>query len=260
MVFYTCVPLPSHWPVELARIARWAPWVGVIIGLFLGGLSLGLAWIGLPDAPRSVLMVVVWIGITGGLHFDGAMDTADGLGVYAAGATPEARRDRRLEVMADSRSGAFGVMAALSLFSLKGAAIFALPTLPTEHPWLMVWPLICAAVWGRWGQLWAIARYVYLKPNGKGAFHKVSSKFPQDFAPGLVSIVAVTLYPLSQNIQLGWFTGASLGWGLVVSLGVATWFNHRLGGHTGDSYGAVVEWTEALVLIGLTVLIQRFLG
>lgn len=254
MVFYTCIPFPSHWPVELARIARWAPWVGVIIGLVLGGLNLGLMRLGLPDAPRSVLIVVAWLGMTGGLHFDGAMDTADGLGVCPSEQNRDSIRDRRLEVMADSRSGAFGVMAALSIFSLKIAAI---STLPTHAPWLMIWPLIGGALWGRWGQLWAIACYPYLKPRGKGAFHRASSKFPQDFGPGLLGILGVTLYPLSQGITLAWVAAASLGWGLLVSMGSAAWFNARLGGHTGDSYGAVVEWTEALVLVGFTAIFQR---
>ncbi|MFM7615455.1 MAG: adenosylcobinamide-GDP ribazoletransferase, partial [Synechococcales cyanobacterium] len=34
---------------------------------------------------------------------------------------------------------------------------------------------------------------------------------------------------------------------------IGAWFNHQLGGHTGDTYGAVVEWTESLLLIGLTL-------
>ena len=41
--------------------------------------------------------------------------------------------------------------------------------------------------------------------------------------------------------------------GFAIALLTGWWFAKRLGGHTGDSYGAIVEWTEALVLCGLTV-------
>ncbi|MDJ0730866.1 MAG: adenosylcobinamide-GDP ribazoletransferase, partial [Crocosphaera sp.] len=43
------------------------------------------------------------------------------------------------------------------------------------------------------------------------------------------------------------------GIGMAIALGVGAWFNHRFGGHTGDTYGAVVEWTEAFVLCLLSI-------
>ncbi|NJN21573.1 MAG: hypothetical protein HC812_10830 [Leptolyngbya sp. RL_3_1] len=106
VVFYTCLPLPHHWPFDFRGIARYAPWVGLLLGLLLGGGDWVLRGLGLPIGTRSALIVAAWVGLTGGLHLDGAMDTADGLAVM----DPE----QRLGVMADSRSGAFGVMAAIA--------------------------------------------------------------------------------------------------------------------------------------------------
>ena len=156
IAFYTCIPIPTAWPLEFRRVALWAPFVGILLGGLLGLLDLGLQAIAVPVFTRSAILVVAAMGLTGGLHLDGAMDTADGLGVF----DPE----RRLEVMADSRSGAFGVLAAIAIVLLKTVALTDLE----NHRWFV---LMAVAGWGRWGQLLAIARYPYLKPTGKGAFH-----------------------------------------------------------------------------------------
>jgi adenosylcobinamide-GDP ribazoletransferase len=237
IVFYTVLPVPAS-NLNFQRVARWVPLVGILIGVLLVALGLFLEKIGMPALTTSALVVAAWVGVTGGLHLDGAMDTADGLAVM----DPE----RRLDVMADSRSGAFGVMAAVLLLLIKTAA---LTDLSTEHWWV----LVLAAGWGRWGQQVAIARYPYLKAVGKGAFHKTALPTFRAVLPGLVLLTGVTL-------SLAGLVGMLLG-GVVlnlvspaIALLVAAYFHHRLGGHTGDTYGAVVEWTEALVLVTGTLL------
>jgi adenosylcobinamide-GDP ribazoletransferase len=239
MVFYTCLPLPPSWPYDFRGIARYAPLVGLVIGGLLGigdGLLVGL---GVPLGARSALVIVIWLGLTGGLHLDGAMDTADGLAVMA----PE----RRLQVMADSRSGAFGVMAAIALLGLKLMALVDLH----QGRWFV---LMAAAAWGRWGQVVAIARYPYLKPEGKGAFHKTHAHPRVDWILGWGSIVGLSLVAATLG-QLSWLlvVGVALG-GMVLAISTAAWFHRQLGGHTGDTYGAVVEWTEALLLCCATAL------
>lgn len=239
ILFYTCLPLPRTWPTAFDGLARAAPLVGMLLGGMLSGADSGLGRLGTPALLRSVLVVLLGLWLTGGLHLDGAMDTADGL------ATPEPQR--RLTVMADSRSGAFGVMAAIAILLLKVTALAAL----TQHRWFA---LMMAAGWGRWGQQWAIARYPYLKPEGKGAFHKQAIRSVRDTLPGGSLLIGLSLLSLG----LGWISvQAALGaafWGLALALAVPAWLNHRLGGHTGDTYGAVVEWVEAGVLVGMTML------
>ena len=239
IAFYTCLPIPPTWALEFQGVARLAPGVGLLIGGFLGLLDLGLQAIALPVLTRSALIVVAWIALTGGLHLDGAMDTADGLAVL----DPE----RRLEVMADSRSGAFGVMAAIALVLLKTAA---LNDLAADRGWV----LMAAAGWGRWGQLVAIARYPYLKPMGKGAFHKESIHSLWDALPSLLALLSlsglqVALHPTQWPVAVGMAMG-----GMAIAWLTGAWFNHKLGGHTGDTYGAVVEWTEAFLLCLLVAL------
>jgi len=234
IAFYTVLPVPLTWPAEFEQVSRFAPLVGVLIAGLLSLVDAGLRWLAMPDLMRSVVVVLLWLAITGGLHLDGAMDTADGLAVT----DPE----RRLAVMADSRSGAFGVMVAVALLALKVAAIATL-----QQP--LGWMLVLATGWGRWGQQVAIACYPYLKPTGKGAFHKTAIPNWRGTLPGLFLMLGFALAAL-----MGW--PGIRGHGLLPGLGggaiaclTAAWFHQRLGGHTGDTYGAVVEWTEALTLV-----------
>ncbi|MEM6437307.1 MAG: adenosylcobinamide-GDP ribazoletransferase, partial [Cyanobacteria bacterium P01_D01_bin.115] len=84
--------------------------------------------------------------------------------------------------------------------------------------------LLTATGWSRWGQVVAIARYPYLKRDGKGAFHKAHAQSKTD-----------------------WLVGTVLSGGTIALL-TGAWFSHQLRGQTGDTYGAIVEWTEALLL------------
>lgn len=237
IVFYTVLPIPTS-NLSFQRVARWVPLVGVLIGTLLAALDLCFWKIGVPALTASALIVAAWVGVTGGLHLDGAMDTADGLAVM----DPE----RRLEVMADSRSGAFGVMVAVLLLLIKTTA---LTDLPVDQGWV----LILAAGWGRWGQQVAIARYPYLRPNGKGAFHKAALPNLRSVLPGFVLLSGLSVLLAGLNGMLRW--GLALSFvSPAIALLIAAYFHHRLGGHTGDTYGAVVEWTEALVLVVGTLL------
>ncbi|WP_234488503.1 adenosylcobinamide-GDP ribazoletransferase [Oxynema sp. CENA135] len=233
IAFYTCLPVPLSWTLEFRGIARFAPLVGLGVGALLALFDALLHLLDMPILTRSVLIVGIWIAITGGLHLDGAMDTADGLAVQ----DPQ----RRLEVMADSRTGAFGTIAAIAIILLKTAALNDLDSSRAIA-------LMAAATWGRWGQLVAIARYPYLKATGKGAFHKESMHSPWDLLPGLA--IAIALSVIQGSVGGGdWSLAIGMASaGSAIAILTGAWFNQQLGGHTGDTYGAVVEWTEALLL------------
>ncbi|MBW4459739.1 MAG: adenosylcobinamide-GDP ribazoletransferase [Nodosilinea sp. WJT8-NPBG4] len=233
ILFYTKLPLPPGWEPRFEGIAPLAPVVGLGIGLGLVATDLALAQLGMLTLTRSALVIGLGVWVTGGLHLDGAMDTADGLAVM----DPQ----QRLTVMADSHSGAFGVMAALAILGLK---TLALAELATGRGWV----LVAAMVWGRWGQVVAIARYPYLRAEGKGALHREHLRSPQDWLLGLALALGIHgLWIWRQPNQI-LLNGISLAGGLVFSLLIGAWLNRRLGGHTGDTYGATVEWTETLLL------------
>lgn len=245
IAFYTCLPMPTSWALDFQKVACFAPLVGIGIGGLLGLLDLSLDWAGLPILTRSALIVAVWIAITGGLHLDGAMDTADGLAVTEP--------KRRLDVMADSVTGAFGAMTAVTIILLKTAALSDL----NHIRWLS---FVLAAGWGRWSQQVAIACYPYLKPTGKGAFHKAAIRSLWDTLPSLLILLGLSISPLllssstfqPTRIIVLFVLLASFG-GFALALLLPAWLNRKLGGHTGDTYGAVVEWTETLFVVMLTI-------
>jgi adenosylcobinamide-GDP ribazoletransferase len=241
LVFYTVIALPSTWPLDFNRIARWAPWIGLLIGMLLAGINLLLLQLPLSAFLRGVMVLCAWIAITGGLHLDGVMDTADGLAVL----DPE----RRLAVMSDSRTGAFGVMAAVMLILLKVGAIAQL-TSPRDSLVLVLVP-----VWGRWAQFLAIVLYPYLKTEGKGAFHRRSLQLPQDLWTSFILLIGIgaTLAVVEPHQWFQHLGGFSLS--LFGSWAIGAWFYRQLKGMTGDSYGAIVEWTEAAMICCLSVLI-----
>ncbi|MEB3292452.1 MAG: adenosylcobinamide-GDP ribazoletransferase [Synechococcales bacterium] len=234
VMFYTIVPVPARWGQDFVGIVRFAPGVGMMLGLGLGLLETGLQQGGMPNLTRCGLIVALWLGLTGGLHLDGAMDTADGLAV----GDPQ----RRLAVMADSRTGAFGVMVAVVILGLK---VLGLSEIDDSSRGLV---LGLAAAWGRWGQWWAIAWDPYLKSEGKGAFHKLAMRSIWDAVPG-----ALVLFSISGFVSLWDPTLMTLAWGLGLggcgcALGIGRWLRCQLGGQTGDTYGAIVEWTEVAMI------------
>lgn len=212
--------------------------VGLLIGSLLTSIASLLELTGMPDFTRNVLTVAAWVFLTGGLHLDGAMDTADGLGVT----NPE----RRLEVMKDSATGAFGAIAGIIILLLKTVSLTEI-SLPL---WLV---LLSTAGWARWGQVWAIAFYPYLRATGKGSFHQENLRLPQDILLGLIVLLGFSGLWLTVDYLSWWQIGSIVLGNIAIALATGYYFHQQLGGHTGDTYGAVVEWSEALILCFLTL-------
>lgn len=228
-VFYSVLPA-WPWPAPtFQRIARFAPWIGLLIGALQGLLWIGLSRLGWPAVACAPGVVALGIQLSGGLHHDGLIDTADGLGAPA---------DRRLEAMKDSRVGASGVLALAMVLLLQ---IGALVQLDAQAPVA----LCLAAFWGRVSPLWAMARFDYLRADGTAGFHRHHGQPLQDGIPAVLALVVLAL--LIAPIQL--LIGAP------VAVLLATVLGLKLGGHTGDSYGATLVLTEVFTLLLLALLI-----
>jgi adenosylcobinamide-GDP ribazoletransferase len=240
-IFYTSIPLPGLIiePEDFWGMAPWIPVVGLGLGSLLVGIN-QLLLLFFPDPVRAGLVVGAWIVMTGGLHLDGVADVADGLAVDPH--HPHVLT-RRLAVMSDSRVGTFAVLALILVILLKWSSLWGNPR------WTF---LLLTPAWGRWGQLVAIVAYPYLKLEGKGKLLKDSTQW-SDLWPVTLLLGAATLGLVVVNgsfLRIGIWTGMILG----SALGVGFWFASQLGGHTGDSYGATVEWTESLGLVWATFL------
>ena len=235
-VFYSVLPAWPRLRPRFERIARFAPWIGLVLaGLQALLWALTESW--LAPAAQVALVLALDLVLTGGLHTDGVMDTADGL---AAG-------ERSLEAMGDSRVGASGVQAFAVLLLLRSAALLSLAGLAPAGEVALA--LIWAAVWGRIAPLLAIAWFPYLRPAGTAGFHRQHwCGLARELRPSLLLLGVLTLLGGAPSwAGPGWFWQ---GWlGLLPALLVPVWLGRRLGGHSGDSYGACVEWSDSLALL-----------
>ena len=228
-IFYSVLPA---WPVptpRFERIARFAPWIGAVLGALQA-----LLWWGLegrvPLVAQVALVLALGLWLSGGLHMDGVMDSADGL---AAG-------DRCLEAMADSRVGASGVQALVLVLLLLTAA---LALLGAAAPMALVWAAVCARV----APLPAMAWFPYLRPGGSAAFHRAhGASLAVELRPALLLLPGLLLLPWPGQAPWPVPTGLVA---VVPALLVPVALGRRLGGHSGDTYGACVEWTESLGLL-----------
>jgi len=215
-------------PQEMGRAAGWFPLVGLVLGGVLYALALGSGKI-FPPPVVAVIVLATWLLLTRALHFDGFLDTCDGL---FGGFTPE----RRLEIMRDSHVGAFGVAGGGLLLLAKFTAINSLP-----HPFgLMLAPLL-----GRWILSIAIFAYPYAREKGLGRDMKDNVRWPQITLATVITLLAAGLIS-------GW-AGllAFLLAGLTLWLGAA-FILRRIPGLTGDSYGALCELAELIILLLFT--------
>ena len=227
-IFYTVLPAWPWPPPRFRRIARFAPWIGLLIGSLQAALWWVLRELGWSPIALAPLVIGFGIWLSGGLHHDGLMDTSDGL---AAGG------ERRLIAMEDSRVGASGVLALVMLLFLEMAALIHLGSSAPIA-------LLLAGFWARVAPLWAIGRFDYLRPEGSAAFHRRHGRPLLDAVPALVAV------PL-----LAWLSDPlSVLAGLPVAVLCAERLGRRLGGHTGDSYGAALVMTEGFTLLVLSLM------
>jgi adenosylcobinamide-GDP ribazoletransferase len=244
-IFYSVLPAWPGITPRFQRIARFAPLIGLVLGALQALLWLvSESW--LPAGARVGLVMALALVLSGGLHHDGALDTADGLG-----AGP-----RALEAMQDSRVGAAAVQAALLLALLRGSGLLCLAGLTgTLGATALVW----AGFWGRVAPLLAMHRYPYLRQapsaGGTAGFHRRHWRgLARELLPAL--LVGVPLLAASAALSAAGgrhlpalvLPGLALA-GLPPALLVPWWLGRRLGGHSGDSYGACVEWGETLALL-----------
>jgi cobalamin 5''-phosphate synthase/cobalamin synthase len=229
--FLTIIPSPFRGEPgtqKLGRSLSYFPVVGLVIGGILFGIDRGLGLI-LPFAVVNALLIVALIILTGALHLDGLIDTCDGL----AGNSPE----RRLEIMSDSHVGAFGIVGVCCLLLLKYAALLSLPD-ASRMAALLLMPTL-----SRWTMAYAIFAFPGIsKTPGLGAIFKQQATWQRLTIATLVTLVAVTVLMSWQGVVL-------MGGVWVIILGVSYLLRSRLGGLTGDTYGAANELAEVLVLI-----------
>lgn len=206
------------------------------MGLILVGVEEGSSRV-FSEPLTAAFLVAVMIVVTRGLHLDGLMDVFDGV---FGGFTPE----RRLEIMRDSRVGAFGVIGAVAVLLLKYGALVSLLMLPQPGK---EWALFLFPTLSRWTMVVLLGAFPYVRTQGLGSpFHGTGIKIATTIA-GISALAA--------SVLLGGFAGLGLFFGVTVVAWLMGWaIAKTLGGLTGDAYGATNEIIETVVLIVATAL------
>jgi adenosylcobinamide-GDP ribazoletransferase len=201
---------------EFSHASGYYPAVGWTLGTLLC-LTMALVS-GLPKAVAAALIIAVWFGLTGMLHFDGLVDCGDAL---LAAKPPE----KRLEILSDVHMGAFGLAVGATHILLKWSALSSLET------WL---PLLLAPVLARAALLIPMNVFPAARAESLGARSREGNwKVGMLFA-----IPAVLLAPKLAVVAI------------LAALGVAWFASSRLnGGISGDVYGAIVEISETAIII-----------
>ena len=239
--FLSIITLPYSKQLFADEAAETSPLLGEeyfpLVGLLLALLLALMALVFAPLVPRMVLaalLVVALTSLTGGLHLDGLMDTFDGV---FGGRT----RERKLEIMRDSRVGSFGVLAGACALLLKFAcfASFAQHSLPAI--------LLVTLPSARWSLVLALRCFPGARANGLGAtFRQHITRQGLELAGGITLIVALLSTQLTGLVVLIIMT--------ITTLVLGTWITRKLGGLTGDTYGAIAEITEIVGLLAFILL------
>ena len=204
-----------------------------VVGLILGGLLafvdaiLSHIW---PPMVVGILDTVLLMVLTGGFHLDGLGDTADGLFSHRP-------KERALEIMKDSRSGAMGVLAMIAILAMKWAGLASM----VEPGWSRALLLIAIPALARGSQIIGIGLLPYGRKEGTA--HDLFGDVP------LATRLRFMIIPVLLVLCTG-------GRGVMVLLVYAAitavllaWYKKKMGGITGDMLGAMTEITEGFLFV-----------
>jgi adenosylcobinamide-GDP ribazoletransferase len=227
--FLTRIPVPSvnYRADSLSGAVKFFPLVGVFIG-GLAALLNGSLVNHLPRLASAFLIVLFLVLITGCLHEDGLADVADGFG---GGHT----REKILLILRDSRIGSYGA-AALCL-SLVGRVV-SISSLPADHVarYLIVANVLCR---------WTILPLSYFLPparDGEGQGARIARLTTRS------SLIAGTIFAFAlAAVLLRWQALVPLVVAILISLLSGRFYSNKIGGITGDCFGATAQVTEIAI-------------
>jgi adenosylcobinamide-GDP ribazoletransferase len=251
--FFTRVPVTGRlaaWvgysPAMLRAGTAHFPGIGWIVGLLAAAVAGGFLAV-LPPSPfapllAAVLSTIATVLFTGALHEDGLADVADGLG-------GSAQRERALEIMKDSRIGAFGALA-LALALLAKVSLLAL--IGSIDVRVLCASLLLAHVLSR---AWPLLLIRFLPYVGDAA---ASKSRPMAGAISVGGLAAGFAWALAAAALVAWVQGAAfllapLAASAIALAVLARWFLRRLQGFTGDCLGATQQVCEIACYLGVAL-------
>lgn len=226
--FFTRIPININIDFNDKNI-RWSIFYLPLIGSFIGGLGGIVYYLILPynNLLGSFLALITTIILTGGLHLDGLSDTFDGF-------FSNRDKEKTLEIMKDSRIGAFGVLSLILLILFKFILILSIERLPIA--------LILSFANSRLVLSYIISYKKSARPDGLGImFHKSNPKILMILST-IVYLVILTAFDIRYIIPL------------IITFLVGEYISYisykKIDGLTGDVYGTIIEIGETISLLG----------
>lgn len=244
--FFTAIPVHFELPMDKPHL-RNAVQAFPLLGLFQGCIYASLYYVLVEFTPFSnlaaaFLLWIVTILLTGGIHLDGWMDASDAYFSYSD-------QPKRLEIMKDPRTGAFGVISVIVLLSSRFLFIYEITENVQVVSYLMIAaiPFLSKSVMGV-----LLLSVKSAKNEGLGVLFQ-----------GAATIKVLWIYPIYMAVILALMAFVDNGFFLLSILIViasvsflvcrrkaVSWF----GGITGDVLGAAVEGTELFLWMTLWLL------
>lgn len=259
IMFLTRIPVGqsgSGDPRDLAASTQYFPVVGLLIGSLLS-----IVFVVANHFWNSEIAVVLTLLsamlLTGGFHEDGVADVADSAGAWT--------REKKLEVMRDSRVGTYGSLALTSLLLLKFVCLSSIASLaysttpgvdtaPSSFSvWVIVATLILAHVLGRWSTLPLVRSTPYVRERSNNKVFVEAVVFRHLVVGSLIALaIVMTCWTVLGHLVL--YVVCCV----CVTIALARyWFIHSIGGITGDCLGAANQLVEVVVYLCLTGLLIR---
>lgn len=222
LALLTIIPIRYREPIT-ARAYAWFPFVGLLLGASLVAAQFLLRAI-FSNLVAAALLLALWVTLSGALHLDGFADACDAL--FAA-----TTRERRLEILRDVHLGTFGAVGLILLLVVKFAAIASTTSFA---------PLLLAPVLGRWAMVFA-ATFPLARSSGMAAMFRAGLSRRIVFSATMFTALVCTC--LGARGVVAFVTA------FVIAFLLARLAQNRLGGLTGDIYGAICESVEVTVLL-----------
>lgn len=229
------LPINVEWDTgNLRRSLMWFGLVGAFIGVILAGALTLFNRFDLIPAVVAIIILLIWIFITGGMHIDGISDMADGFFSMRD-------KEKTLEIMKDSHVGAFGVITIVFLLLIKFEMLKEFIIIE-KNVWLLILPPTIARI----AAGLVLSFYETTKKSGLGyTFH---SSDPRIF--WAIGFIVTLIISSILNIKSLIFIGIAI---LAANL-MALWAKKKIGGLNGDIYGAIVETVEVMGMVFICVI------
>lgn len=243
--FFTVLPVVKHYEWTKERM-RFVPFMMGVVGLIIGVLTASIYYLlsSFNFEYSQIIIPVVLVGfltyISGGLHIDALMDTADS---YFSRRSIE----RKLEIMTDSRVGAFAVIAFFFYMIVLLLTIYIYASMRISYLYIIFIPFFSRILTGLMNY-----RFKYAKKDGLARIYGESLKSKdQIFLIAFFFLVSVIMYYFNPNNLLSIFL---IGFSILSYLYYGVFCKKNFGGITGDLLGNYIVLNELLLLILVVVI------